>query len=138
MLESDVIYFMNKPYAMTSSDGEIPVFGQGLPHPRNYGAFTRNIRKYVFEEKIISMEHAIRAASGLPAEMLGFQDRGLLKEGHVADIVVFSPDKLKDIATFTNPHQYSKGIDYVLISGKLVIDRGKYTGVLAGKPIKRQ
>jgi N-acyl-D-amino-acid deacylase len=109
-----------------------------LPHPRNYGAFTRNISKYVFDEKIISIEHAIRAASGLPAEMLGFPDRGLLKEGYVADIVVFTPDKLRDMATFTNPHQYSQGIDYVLISGKKVIDGAKYTGVLAGKPIKRQ
>jgi N-acyl-D-aspartate/D-glutamate deacylase len=132
----DVEYFMKKPYIMTSSDGGNVTYGVGLPHPRNYGAFPRKIRHYVLEKGIITMEHAIRAATSLPAEMVGLKERGLIKEGFIADIVVFNPETIKDIATFTAPHQYSEGIEYLLVNGVLAIKDGEYTGTLAGKPLK--
>lgn len=133
--DEDVEYFMQKPYVMTGSDGQITVFGKAKPHPRNYGTFPRKIRRYVLDKRTISMEQAIRSASGLPAEMLKFRDRGLVKESYVADIVVFDPYRIRDRATFEDPHQYSEGIDYVLINGKIVIRDGEFTGTLAGKPL---
>lgn len=136
MVDEDVEYFMKKPWVMTGSDGSIVMFGQAMPHPRSYGTFPRKIRSYVLEKKIISMEQAIRAASGLPAEILGFEDRGLLKEGYVADVAIFAPAKIRDKATFTNPHQYSEGIEYLLVRGKTVVERGEFTGTLAGKPLR--
>lgn len=133
--DSDVEYFMQKPYVMTGSDGQIIPFGKARPHPRNYGTFPRKIRRYVLEKNIVSMEQAIRSASGLPAEMLKFSDRGLIRKSYVADIVVFDPDRIMDRATFEEPHQYSEGIDYVLINGQIVIRNGEFTDVLAGKPL---
>jgi len=88
-------------------------------------------------KKILSMEQAIRAATGLPAEMLGFKNRGLLKEEYIVDIVILNPATIRDKSTFALPHQYSEGIDYVLVFGKIVIDDGKFTGTLAGKPLRR-
>jgi N-acyl-D-amino-acid deacylase len=132
----EVEYFMTKPYVMTSSDGMNVPFGIGKPHPRNYGAFTKKIRDYVLDKKILTMEFAIRAATSLPAEILGLKDRGWIKEGYAADIVVFDPETIRDKATYEDPHQYSEGIEYVLVNGAVAIDRGEYTGTLAGKPIR--
>ena len=136
MNESDVLHFMQKEYVMTSSDGHVHQLGQGMPHPRNFGAFTRKIRKYVLEDEIIPMEQAIRAATALPAQMLGLKDRGMVREGYVADLVVFDPLTIRDKSTFEDPHQYSEGIDYLFISGIPVIDGGEYTGKLAGKTLR--
>ena len=136
MSPADVERFMAKPYISTSSDGGNPVFGEGLPHPRSYGAFPHKLREYVLDKQVISMPFAIRAATSLPAEVLGLEDRGLIQEGYVADIVVFDPDTISDKATFREPHQYSVGIAYLIIDGKIVIDHDEYTGVLAGKPLK--
>jgi N-acyl-D-amino-acid deacylase len=133
--DDDVEYFMQKPWVMTGSDGSSQALGDALPHPRNYGTFPRKIRKYVLEKKLLTMEQAIRAASGLPAEMLGFKDRGQIKEGYVADLVVFDPETIADRATFEDPHQYSEGILHVLIDGLFVIHNGEFTGVLAGNPL---
>ncbi len=134
----DVERYMKKPYIMTSSDGANVKFGTGIPHPRNYGSFPRKIRKYVLEKQILTMTEAIRAATSLPAEMLGLKDRGWIKEGFIADIVVFNPETLTDMATFSKPHQYSNGIEYLVINGKLVIDHGIYNGDMAGKPIRKK
>ncbi len=137
MTDEDIEYFMSKPWVMTGSDGSLPLFGQAQPHPRSYGTFPRKIRTYVLDKKILSLEQAVRAATGLPAEMLGFSDRGLLKTGFVADIVVFDPDSIQDNATYSDPHQYSSGILAVLISGKPVIENGEYNGTLTGKPLRK-
>ncbi len=83
------------------------------------------------------MEQAVRAATGLPSEVLGFPDRGILKRGFVADIVVFDPNSIQDNATYSDPHQYSSGILYVLISGKAVIAESEYNGTLTGKPLRK-
>ncbi len=136
MSDDDITYFMKQPYVMTGSDGSIVTFGQGVPHPRNYGTFARKIRVYVLEKKILTMEQAIHAATGLPASILGLRDRGLLKEGYAADIVVFDPVSIRDRATYAQPHQYCEGIDLVLVNGTLAVDAGRITGTLAGKPLR--
>ena len=134
----EVDYFMKKPYVMTSSDGGNMPYGVGLPHPRNYGAFTKKIRTFVLDRQVITMEHAIRAATSLPAKMLSLEDRGLIKEGFAADVLVFNPKTIHDKATYQNPHQYSEGIEYLIINGVVTIDKGEYTGVLAGIPIEHK
>ncbi len=133
---AEVEYFMTKPYVMTSSDGMNVPFGMSVPHPRNYGAFTKKIRAFVLDKNVITMEFAIRAATSLPAEILGLDDRGRIKEGYAADILVFNPETIRDKATWKEPHQYSEGVEYLLINGKFAIDNGKYTGTLPGKPIR--
>lgn len=135
MSEEDIVYFMKEPYVMTGSDGEVLAFGQGLPHPRSYGTFVRKIRLYVIEKKIISIEQAIHAATGLPAETLGLKNRGLVKQGYAADVVVFDPARISDKATYTEPHQYAAGIRCVMVNGTLEVADGKFTGTLAGKPL---
>lgn len=136
MKETDLEYFMKKPYVMTGSDGNVKAPGSDFSHPRSYGTFTRKIRKYVIEKKVITIEQAIRAATALPAEMLGLGNRGKIKEGFAADIVVFDPDEISDKATFEAPHQYSVGIRFLLINGEVVIEEGSYNGKLTGKPIR--
>jgi N-acyl-D-aspartate/D-glutamate deacylase len=136
MTESDLEYFMKRPYVMTGSDGNIQIPGRSFPHPRSYGTFTRKIRKYVIEDEWMTMEQAIRAATGLPAEVLGLDDRGRLKKGFAADIVVFDSDEISDRATYEHPHQYSVGIRFLVINGEVVIEDGSYNGKLAGMPIR--
>jgi len=136
MQESDLEYFMKKPYVMTGSDGNVQIPDKSFTHPRSYGTFPRKIRKYVLEKKCITMQQAIRAASSLPAEVLGLANRGRLKEGLAADILVFDPDKISDKATYDAPHQYSVGVQFLFIDGKLVIEDGAYNGQLVGKPIR--
>ncbi len=135
MSEEDVEFFMQKPWVMTCSDGDIVRFGEGAPHPRSYGAFTRKIRRYALDKKVISLEQAIHAATGLPAQVLGLKDRGLVREGYAADLVVFDPTAIADKATFTHPHQYSEGVRFVLVNGALAVEEGNFTGALAGRPL---
>jgi N-acyl-D-aspartate/D-glutamate deacylase len=135
---AEVEYFMQKPYVMTSSDGMNVPFGMSKPHPRNYGAFTKKIRDFVLDKNVITMEFAIRAATSLPAEILGLEDRGWIKEGYIADILVFNPETIRDKGTWQQPHQYSEGVEHLLINGKFAIENGKYTGILPGKPIRLQ
>jgi N-acyl-D-aspartate/D-glutamate deacylase len=137
MTESDLEYFMKRPYVMTGSDGNIQIPGSSFPHPRSYGTFTRKIRKYVIEDKILTMEYTVRAATALPAEALDLDDRGKLKMGFAADIVVFDPDEISDKATYPDPHQYSVGIQFLVINGEVAIEDGDYNGKLAGKPLRK-
>jgi len=136
MQESDLEHFMKKPYVMTGSDGNVQIPDKSFPHPRSYGTFPRKIRKYVLEKKWITMEQAIRAATSLPAEVLGLADRGSIQKGFVADILIFDLDEISDKATYEDPHQYSEGVRYLLIGGDLVIENGSYNGRLAGNPIR--
>jgi N-acyl-D-aspartate/D-glutamate deacylase len=135
MSEEDVEFFMRQPWVMTCSDGDIVAFGEGVPHPRSYGAFTRKLRRYALDRNVISLEQAIHAATGLPAQVLGLEDRGLLKAGSAADLVVFDPAKIADRATFSRPHQYSEGIRLVLVNGRPAVEEGTLTGTLAGRPL---
>ncbi len=110
--------------------------GQEHPHPRAYGTFPRILRKYVREEKKLSLEDAIRKFSALPAQRMRLTDRGVLKAGMWADVVVFDPATIRDLATFENPNQLSQGMEYVLVNGVAVIDQGKMTGALPGKVLR--
>ena len=131
--EEDVVRIMHSPYAMIASDGDIPVFGQAAPHPRSYGTFARVLGVYVREKHVIGLEEAVRKMAGYPAERLQLWDRGLLRPGMKADVILFDPDKVSDRATYDKPHQYSTGIDEVIVNGKLALHQGKVTADRPGK-----
>jgi N-acyl-D-amino-acid deacylase len=132
MSEDDVKYFMKYPFNMFASDASIRIFGRGAPHPRGYGTNARVLGRYVREEKVIPLEEAIRRMTSLPAQRFGLNDRGLLHEGMAADIVVFDENSVTDQSTFDKPHQYSTGLSYVLVNGKITLENGKHNGTRAG------
>ena len=136
MSEEDVLTLMTQEWTMTSSDGDLPPFGVGVPHPRSYGAFARKIAKFVFEDEVMSLEAAIHSMTGLPAEVMGMTDRGTIAEGMVADVVVFSRD-FRDNATFTEPHQLSSGVVHLFVNGEAAILDGEFTGARAGRVLTR-
>jgi N-acyl-D-amino-acid deacylase len=127
---------MTVPWVATASDGRAYLPGADKPHPRSYGTFPRKIHQFAQTEEVISVGQAIRSSTSLPAKILGMTDRGIIKSGLIADVVVFDPEALKDVATFDDPHQYCEGIEYVLISGKLSVYRGKVTGGLHGRALR--
>jgi dihydroorotase/N-acyl-D-amino-acid deacylase len=131
--EEDVVRIMRSPYTMIASDGDIPVFGKQAPHPRSYGTFARVLGVYVREKQVIGLEEAVRKMSGYPAERMKLWDRGLLRPGMKADVIVFDPAKVADRATYEKPHQYSVGINEVLVNGKLALHEGKVTVDRPGK-----
>ncbi len=131
MSEEDLLTFMTQDWTMTSSDGDLPRFGVGVPHPRSYGAFARKIGKFVFADGAVSLEEAVRTMTSLPAEVMGMTDRGRIAEGQIADIVVFSED-FRDNATFTEPHRLSSGIVHLFVGGEAAIRDSGFTGVRAG------
>ncbi|MBI4454677.1 MAG: D-aminoacylase [Acidobacteria bacterium] len=133
MAETDIEQIMKQEFTATCADAPTVALGDGLSHPRSYGAFPRKIRTYVFDRKIISLPFAIRSMTSLPAQIMRLQDRGLLKENYWADIVIFDPEKITDRASYANPHQFAEGIPHVLVNGDLVVDNGKPTGRLPGK-----
>jgi len=135
MSEPDVEAILSYDFTAISTDGTLPYFGIDIPHPRSYGSFTRLIDHYVRARNALSLERAVRAASGLAADIIGLTDRGYLKAGQWADVLVFDPAKITTCATFAQPHCYSTGIDYLLVNGEVTLSEGKYTGALAGKII---
>jgi N-acyl-D-amino-acid deacylase len=114
------------------------ILGKGKPHPRNYGTFPRILGKYIREEKILPMEEMIKKMTSVPAGNFGFENRGLLKKGYFADIVVFDEKRIIDKATWKDPHQYPEGIEYVLVNGQVVIKQNEHTGNLSGKILKKK
>lgn len=140
MEESNVIKALIHPLSMLCSDGKIlsrrGVLAQGKPHPRNYGAFPRLLARYVRELGVLTLPDAIRRMTSLPAQKMGLWDRGLLRPGLKADLVVFDENTIQDTATFTEPHQYAAGIDYVIVNGVLTVDKGRHTGALAGQILR--
>src|SRR5713226_6626126 len=137
MSEPDVLLALQQPWVSVDNDssGTSPegVLGEEHPHPRAYGTFPRILRKYVREEKKLTLEEAIRKFSALPAQRMRLADRGVLKQGMWADVVVFNPETVRDLATFDDPNRLSEGMEYVLINGVPVIENGKMTGALPGK-----
>jgi dihydroorotase/N-acyl-D-amino-acid deacylase len=109
---------------------------EGKPHPRAYGSFPRILAKYVRQDKLLSLEDAVRKMTSLPAQRVGLKERGILKPGFYADVVIFDPASVTDRATFENPHQYSEGVSLVLVNGKPVWEEGKFTGNLPGKILR--
>jgi N-acyl-D-aspartate/D-glutamate deacylase len=138
MQEEEVRLIMKQPFVATASDGAAKTQDDTIPHPRNYGTFPRKIGRYAIEDKTIPLEQAIRSASGLPADILHLPERGYLKPGYFADIVVFDPKTFRDTATFDKPHQYATGVRYLFVNGALAINDGKYTGELAGRPLRHK
>lgn len=131
--EADIERIMRSPYTMIASDGDIPVFGKQAPHPRYYGTFPRVLGLYVRERKIVTLQDAIHKMSGMPAQRLSFQDRGLLRPGMKADVVVFDPATVADKATFDKPHQYSVGFRDVVVNGKLALHDSRVTAERPGR-----
>lgn len=135
MGEEDVKYIMQYPFNMFASDASIRVFNAGMPHPRGYGTNARVLGKYVREQKIISLEEAIRRMTSLPAQKFQLKNKGLLKPGYDADIVIFNDKEVTDRATFDKPHAYSQGFHYVLVNGVITVENAEHTGTRAGKAI---
>jgi len=129
----DVDRIMLHPATAIGSDGPVGVFGEGAPHPRQYGTFARVLGLYVRERKILSLEEAIRKMSSQSARRLGIHDRGLITKGYFADIAIFDPDEIIDKATFENPHQYAIGTKFVLVNGTVVVENGQHTGARPGR-----
>lgn len=136
MNEEDVRHIMAIDWVATASDGRAYLPGADRPHPRNYGTFPRKLAYYALQEEVLDLEAAIRSMTGLPAQILRMQNRGLIQEKMVADITVFDPTSLKDEATFDEPHRHSRGIEYVFVNGVPALYRGKVTGALAGKALR--
>ena len=128
--EGDVTRIMRHPAMNVITDG---LLGGGMPHPRVYGTFPRILGRYVRDQGVLSLEEAVRKMSGASAQRLGLRDRGLLREGFFADIAVFDPDRVRDIATFDDPHRYAVGVDYVLVNGVVVVSGGSHTGETPGR-----
>ena len=140
--EADLELAMKQPWVAVGSDGSsLATDGPlraGVPHPRNFGTFPRVLGRYVRERKVISLEEAIRKMTTLPASILGLSDRGAIKQGQWADLVLFDPNTVADKATFEDPFQYPVGIDTVLVNGTVVLDEGKHTNARPGKVLKRK
>ena len=134
--EEDVERILASPLTMVASDGEIPVFGEGAPHPRSYGTFARVLGVYVREKKLLTLEEAVRKMTSLPAARLGLADRGLVRPGMVADLVVFDPGAVRDRATFERPHQYAEGVLLVVVGGAVVLDGAGPTGARPGRVLR--
>lgn len=137
MSEADIRQIMTQPYTMVSSDGGLAAMGSGQPHPRNYGAFARRLAVYVRERGVTSLEAAVRSMTSLPASVFGFKDRGVIREGAVADLAIFAPALVRDRATYTEPHQLAEGMAWVLVNGVPVIADGSFTSALPGKVLAR-
>jgi len=131
--EEDVARILASPFTMVASDGEIPVFGRGAPHPRSYGTFARVLAVYVREKRVLTLEDAVRKMTSFPAARLGLGDRGLVRPGMKADLVVFDPETVRDRATFDEPHRYAEGVGLVLVNGRVVLDEARMTDARPGR-----
>ena len=131
--EEDVERILASPLTMVASDGEIPVFGRGAPHPRSYGTFARVLGVYVREKGLLTLEEAVRKMTSFPAARLGLLDRGLIRPGMKADLVVFDPATIRERATFERPHQYAEGVSLVVVNGEIVVDGDRMTAARPGR-----
>jgi N-acyl-D-amino-acid deacylase len=141
MKEDNLKRILAHPLVVIGSDGSAVapygLLGKGKPHPRHYGTFPRILGKYAREDKLFTLPQAIQKMTSLTAQKFGLSKRGQIKEDFFADIVIFDPTKVKDLATWENPHQYPKGIDYVFVNGKIVVSEGNHTGNLPGRILKK-
>jgi len=131
--EDDLQRILKHPQTMIASDGEVPIFGQAHPHPRSYGTNARVLGRYVRDLKVITLETAIYKMSAFPAKRLGLSDRGTIREGLKADLVVFDPNTVRDTATFEQPHQYAEGVSAVIVNGQVAFENGKMTAARPGR-----
>lgn len=138
MSDEDVRTIMRHPWTSISSDGGIPAMNEGVPHPRNYGAFARVLGRYVRQDSVLTLEEAVHKMTGLPASRLNLSERGMLREGYIADVTLFDPDTVIDTAEFGNPHHYAEGIAHVWVSGVPVLTGGNMTGERPGKALRHR
>jgi N-acyl-D-amino-acid deacylase len=132
--EIDIDHIMQQEFTATCTDGDTVEFGPGVPHARFYGTMPRKLRRYALDRGVITLPFAIRSMTSLPAQIMGLRDRGWIRTGYWADLVLFD-DTVSDLATFTQPHQYPRGIPYVFVNGVAVVDDGTFTKALPGKVI---
>jgi N-acyl-D-aspartate/D-glutamate deacylase len=137
MSEPDVETALGFPWTSIGSDAGAALEpgqqdGLGLPHPRSYGTFPRVIRRYVLEREVLTLPEAVRKMTSWPAARMGLRDRGLIREGFHADLVVFDLDRIHDRATYEEPTRFPEGVDWVLVNGEVVIERGRHTGARPG------
>ncbi len=137
MDDGDVETLMAQPWTMTSSDGDLVPWMEGVPHPRSYGAFPRKIRLYVQEKGTVTLEHAVRTMTSLPALVYGMHDRGVLRAGAAADVVVFDLDKVKDTSEYTAPHRIAEGMVWVFVNGQAAVRDGAFTDVMSGRVLQK-
>jgi N-acyl-D-amino-acid deacylase len=138
MSEDDVQNIMREPFTMIASDSGVREFGSGIPHPRGYGNNARVLGRYVRELKIVTIEDAIRKMTSLPAQTFGIRDRGQIREGFAADIVIFDENTVADRSTFESPHQYSVGFSNIIVNGLPVFDGEKLTGAMPGRALRHE
>jgi len=136
MGEEDVDRIMKYPNTAFASDGGIREFGVGMPHPRGYGTNARVLAEYVRVRKVLTLEDAIRRMTSLPARTFDFKDRGLIREGFAADLLLFDPARVQDKSTYTDPHHYTEGFDLVIVNGEPVVENGKVTGKRPGRVLR--
>ena len=137
MNENDLQHFIRYPFNMPAADGSVSN-GRGMPHPRSYGTNARVLGRYVREMGVIGWEEAIRRMTSLPARKFGLEKRGLVQAGYLADLVLLDPVAVSDKASFDKPHQFSTGIPWVIVNGKVVVEEGKHTGVRSGQSIRKK
>jgi dihydroorotase/N-acyl-D-amino-acid deacylase len=133
--EDDLVRILKDPLTMIASDGSVEIPGRGVPHPRSYGTFARVLGMYVREKRALSLEEAVRKMTSLPAQRMGLHDRGLLRPGMKADIVIFDAARVRDRATFADPHKYAEGVSFVIVNGSVVLDDGKMTEARPGRAL---
>jgi dihydroorotase/N-acyl-D-amino-acid deacylase len=138
MDEADVERIMRHPWVAIASDGRLVRPGDGHPHPRWYGTFPRVLGVYVRDRGVLSIEEAVRKMTSLPADRLGLSDRGRLRNGARADLIVFDPATIADMGTFEEPHQYPVGISWVIVNGEVVVDRGAFTPARPGRVLRHR
>jgi len=138
MSDDDLTRILRHPMVSIASDSGLNTFGEGVPHPRGYGNAVRVLGKYVREQKIITLEEAVRKMTSLPADQFGFADRGRLAAGKAADIVIFDAGTVADTATYSQPHQYATGIVHVLVNGVPVVERGTQTDARPGRMLRHK
>ncbi|HYB93542.1 MAG TPA: amidohydrolase family protein [Vicinamibacterales bacterium] len=136
MSEADIESIMQQPWTMTCTDGDLVPMGEGVPHPRAYGAFARKLKRYVYERRAIDISSAIRSMTTLPATVFGLKDRGQLRTGAFADILIFDPAKVNDAATYDKPHQLAEGFDDIIVNGEVVRRNGRFATALAGRVLR--
>lgn len=137
MSGADIDHIMQQPWTMSSSDGGLVFPTEGRPHPRNYGAFARKLARYVRERPVVGLEFAVRSMTTLPALVFGIADRGVVREGAFADLVLFDLARVEDTATYDDPHQLARGMDLVLVNGRVVLRDGQFTSSLPGRVLRR-
>jgi dihydroorotase/N-acyl-D-amino-acid deacylase len=131
--EDDLLRIMRHPASMIASDGDVIVFGRAHPHPRSYGTFARVLSRYVREQGVLTLEEAVRKMSAFPAQRMGLADRGVIRTGMVADLAVFDPAAIRDLATFEEPHQYAVGFSLVVVAGEVVLEGDRVTDARPGR-----